>query len=156
MRVVIGLLIFYMTLFGGVHERYQEAIKLLEQNKRQEARDRFSALAKEGHAESAWYAGYLYESDDHAKRRYWNAAYYYRIAAKKEHPKAEYHLSMLTMRGYVASKSGEGFRMLKRSAKNGNQRAAYTLGYLYEHGMWIKKNAYKAKYWYRKAGWKVK
>lgn len=113
----------------------------------------WAALANEGHADSAFKLGMLYDTGEGVSYSAVHAAYWYRRAAEKGHKHAQHNLA-------VAYANGEGVeiditRAIKwwsLAAQQGNADSQYNLGIIYAMGIHgIQKDIDMAKTWWRKA-----
>jgi len=117
------------------------------------ARRLWVALASEGHTESAFKLGMLYDTAEGVAYDPITAAYWYRRAAEKGHKHAQHNLA-------VAYANGEGVELdisvaikwWSLAAQQGNSDSQYNLGIIYAMGTHgVKRNIEEAKHWWRKA-----
>lgn len=113
----------------------------------------WAALANEGHADSAYKLGMLYDMGEHVAYDSGQAVYWYQHAAEQGHRQAQHNLA-------VAYANGEGVELdismalkwWQLAALQGNPDSQYNLGIIFamgSHG--VQKNLDKAKQWWRKA-----
>ena len=132
---------------------YQKALDFLWKKEYKTAKILFEKLAQKGDVRAIFRLANMYEFGLGVDVDYQKSHILYTKAAFKNHSVSQYIVAMHFFKGRGAIPSMEKtLYWLKRSAKLGNKKAAYNLGYFYEVGMGVKKNSYLAKKWYKKAG----
>lgn len=103
---------------------------------------------------SAYGLGLLYYRGEMGRSDYDNAAKWFLIAARANHPNALYYMGLLYLNGWgVAYDQFKATDFLKRAfdANNKNANAAFLLGQQYMHGLGAIQNYVDAAHYYLKA-----
>lgn len=132
-------------------DELQDALEHFWNGEYHSAQTLFKKLSDGGSAEAAYRLGNMYEfgvgvgMDNHMAHEY------YRLAANRGDSVSMYIVAMHHFRGRGAVGSmDECVSWLKKAARKGNRKAAYTLGYFYEHGTGaLEVSRYRANYWYK-------
>ena len=108
--------------------------------------DILNELAKEGHADSQFLLGSMYERGEFVSQNFLVAMKFYHCAAKQNHIKAHKSLAILYEEGW-----GDGcfnleksFHHFKIGAAGGDNVSLSNLARYYEHGICVKRNQLKA------------
>ena len=97
--------------------------------------DDLIAAAHAGNVEAQTSLGYQYDTGELVTRDFEKAVYWYRLAAEKGHPNAEFNYAEMMRDGVGVEKSVSGaMEWYRRAAMHGNAKAAYCLGILYASG----------------------
>lgn len=108
------------------------------------------SAAFQGDAEAAYRLGLAYETGDPVPPNLGLAREYYLMAARKDHPAAQYNLAAL-LEDDGETGLMEALDWYRRAADNGDRDAMYRLGLLCERGLDPDMTADRALFWYRKA-----
>jgi len=147
------LLLAFFLLLSLVHadEALDKAMDLFWNGEYNAARTALKKLSDEGSGEAAYRLANMYEFGTGTGVDNSLAHEYYLIAASRGNSVAMYVVAMHHFRGRGTDGSMDRcVYWLKQAAKKGNRKAAYTLGYFYEHGTGsLEVSRYQANYWYK-------
>lgn len=97
--------------------------------------------AAQGHVESCYMLGLLYNRNDGAIKDYKESIKWYKKAGELGHEEAQYTLAQMYEAGhFVAQDYEESAKWCQKAAAQGNERAQNTLAHMYEDGHGVKKS----------------
>lgn len=112
-------------------------------------------LEEQGNGKALYEIGFIYEhgEEEGVEQSYKEALLYYRSAAKKNDPIAQYQLGEMYEYGDdgIEQSYQKAFHYYKLAAKQGIPEAEYKLGSIYKHGLGVKRSLDKAIKYYKSA-----
>jgi len=142
----------------GYHAEWVQSLtraaqNAFDQDEHQLALRVWTALAEQGHSESAYKLGMMYDMGLAADRDAVTAAYWYRRSAEDGNLHAQHNLAVAYANGDgVELNIGKAMRWWQEAARMGNADSQYNLGIVYAMGVHgVSKNIDMAKKWWRKA-----
>lgn len=134
-------------------KRFNEGVKAYTNEEFALALRLFEPLATQGHTESQYYLGVLYDMGIDSARNSRVAYQWYRLAAIGGDDRAQHNLAVAYAKGDgVEANLAQAMKWWKLSSLQGNADSQYNLGILYAMGRGdVTKDIVKAMKWWRKA-----
>jgi len=110
-------------------------------------------LAKAGDEEAQMAVARHYDTGEGARKSPLQGAHWYRLAAQRGNPEAQFRLARIVHVGArdIEKNMPLAAQLYEAAAKQGNHEAEYWTGYCYEQGEGVEKDLKKAVEWYQKA-----
>ncbi len=164
-RLFFVFYILAVALFGGleVHAKNAEMVKLEarrfywgrgEEKNLAKALQLYQQAANMGDGQAQFITGGMYYTGKGANVDHQKAFYYLKKAAANGFatPESQNALAQIYLDGKIVPKNlPEAFKLLSRSAENGNMQAQNELGFMFFMGRGVERNLDDAFVWFRKA-----
>ena len=134
-------------------EQLQQAHKLYNEKKYEEAFVAYERLAWEGNADAQTSLGYMYQQGEGVSRDLKKAIEWYEKAIEQEQPYALFNLGLMYANSneYIAQDIEKAHELFLRSAIAGVDLAQYEVALMFEQGAGCTQNYSEAAYWYEEA-----
>ena len=139
------------AMTGNPEAQYAAGMAYLERNSFGDAKhaiDWFAKAAKQGHADSQYELGYMFENGVAVRRDENEAAQWYKRAAEQGHMQAVVSLAEVNIK---LKKEKEAFQWYRKAAEKGHATAQYILGAAYAKGIAVLIDYTEAFNWLEKA-----
>lgn len=148
--LLIMLMVLMMNIIGC--SDFQDGVEALEEKNFEQSFKEWLPLAEKGLAKAQYNIGLLYDKGLGVEQDYFEAANWYKAAAKQGDPRAQYHLGLLYFWGKgVRDDHEEAGRWFLKAAEQNLARAQYNVNIMYNESMGLPLNYSKSYQWYHKA-----
>jgi uncharacterized protein len=129
--------------------RIKNAMKLIDKGKIKPGISRLKKLAQTNCVEAEYCLGY---ASQFILQNYEESAAWYKIAAERGYPQAQWCLGNLYLKGFgVELNPTEAVKWYRAAAENNIAQAQFTMGEFYRSGEYVEKNPDTALSWYQKS-----
>ncbi len=148
MQKLFFILLLYFSLFAS---SYEEAMKLYDERKYEEAFKILLKLADNGDPKAQNDVGIMYETGQGVKANFKVASKYYSDSAQRGFAEGQCNYGLIKK---AQKKYNEAVSLFQKSADQGNSCGEHYLAVMYQHGKGVRRDYEKALEYYKKSATK--